>query len=626
MKITSSKFSLPLNVCSRLLAVIFLLSAFQATLQAQHFDFETCWGDPTAPNLCTGKDAEQVGVQYEFPQVFNCNADALPSAVEITPSDAGVVLGVISSGEISGSKPKVCIQWLKPGFHQVKVFYKCGLGYLETRTRTVYVSLFGVNYANFTVSNVSNCPTPFSSFTVSRSTVGSGPLKQNRVLLYTLDGSGNITGSPVFDTNWRNGNFISETFNNSNGGINFTAGTRYKVRFQTRSACGTDDVIGNTIIVGQANIDPSPNFTINGSSTFPANLYSCNNSPMILNDATVFSGCNPNITQARIEIERASDCNSSISGTKLTQNVAYASSYNLRTLFPAYTSTADLYRITYSLQGNTGLITGATRCVQVNSLDASNAEFLLKAPNNGMPLNRTTTDPTAANQKLGGSTAGLYLTNTTSLVSSLDYYRVEIWLTSGGSNVQQILNSGQICLDTDPNTSNCIDYPLGYDFNPPTNGYFFSLTSTEKTNNRYRVRLTVHNQCGESFQESFFRIDPNCTFCLTDKGGDEGALQNGVETEDRDYNVKNVSQVAVSVRPNPTTGILNIVATLQGEGLAEFNIYDQSGREVAGFQRNMESASFRLDENLNLESLPAGIYWWRFIANGQLQTGRVAKN
>ena len=345
------------------------------------------------------------------------------------------------------------------------------------------------------------------------------------------------------------------------------------------------------------------------------------------NDATVFGGCNPFLTTARIEIERASNCNSSISGTKLTQTVPYASSYNLRTLFPTYTSTADLYRITYSVQGITGLLVGPTHCVRVNSLDASNAEFLLKAPNNGMPLNRTTTDPTAANQAVGDFTAGLYLTNTTSLVNSLDYYNVQIWLTSGGNNVTQILDSGKICLDqnSDPNDG-CINYPIGYDFNPPTSLYFYGLSTTDKQNNRYRVRLTVHNQCGESYQESYFRVEPTCHGCLTAGGGGQGTLQEDGQAEDRQSKIENLTDVSVKVHPNPTDGALYVAAVLSQEGIANFTLYNDGGQEVASFQQDMIGTFLNLNQSLNIESLPVGIYWWRFIANGQVRTGKVVKN
>lgn len=607
------------------LATILLLCSNTANLQAQSYDFETCWGIQNPPNACQGKGSEEMGVEYEFPQVLNCNADNLPSAAKITPSDAGIVLGVTSSGDLSGSKPKVCIKWLKPGYNEVKVFYHCGLGYLETRTKTVYVSLSGVNYANFTLSNVSNCPSPFSSFTVSRTTTSSGPVKKNRVLLYALDANGNFSGSPVFDTNWRNGDFISETFNYGNGGINFVPGVHYKVQFQTQSACGTHVVTSSTIISGQDYAEPVPDFTVNGSSTFPVDLFNCDNSPMIMNDATLINGCNPGIGHAKIEIEQASDCNSGITGTKLFQYVNYSSSYNLRTLFPGYASTPGLYRVTYSVSGVNGLITSPTYCIRINSLDPSNAEFLLKAPNNGMPLSRTTTDPDATNQMLGGLTAGLYLTNTTSLVNSLDYYIVEIWLTSAGLNTQKILDTGHICLDDDPNTSDCIDYPLGFDFNPKTNGYFFNLSQSEKSINRYRVRLTVHNQCGESFQESYFRIDPSCTFCLAGQDGDQGMISDHPEAVARELNKQKTPEASIQVLPNPTTGKLRILATLQGMGLAEFNLFDQNAREVAGFQRDMDTNSYNLNEEMNVESLPAGLYWWRLIANGQLWTGQIIK-
>ncbi len=87
-----------------------------------------------------------------------------------------------------------------------------------------------------------------------------------------------------------------------------------------------------------------------------------------------------------------------------------------------------------------------------------------------------------------------------------------------------------------------------------------------------------------------------------------------------------IHQTPLFVWPGPTNGMLHIVAASLQAGSAEFNLIDQSGRTVAGFQRDLTGPYPDLQEGLNLENLPVGIYGWRFTANGQVQTGRVIKN
>ena len=603
----------------------FLLFAFLLLwlplAQSQSYDYEFCIGGFDPQSLCARPGAEppglpDLGKEYTFPQLFTCNGI---SAV-LEPADAGEILNFSCEVSASGCKPKVCVRWDKPGYHKIKVFYQCTF-YLGSRTRTVYVSLARVNYAQFSLSGISNCPAPNSSITVNRSSVSSGPVKKHRILAYEIDASNIIFNPPVYDSGWQNGDMVSKTVNSGNG-LNFVAGKRYKIRFMTQSACGTYDVIGNTIIIGAGNTSPVTEFRVNNSSNFPVALYTCTALPMIMNDATTFPGCNPALSTARITMEMVANCNASILKTAVVQTVPYASAYNLRTLFPVYTGAPGLYRITYELQGLTGWLPGVTHCVSVNGLNASNAEFKLKAPNNGVAINRDDTDPNAANVPLGDFSCGLYLLNTTSEVGTLDYYRVEIWRTNGTSNFETILNSGNI-----PITQQA-PFPIGYDFNPPTGLYFFFLNPANKQNYRFRVRFTVHNTCGETYKESYFKITTACTGCLTTGGN--GSDTDFVEVPMEEVQERQLSIVptpaSVLVAPNPVSDVLNVRFDLQQVGNADFGLFDAEGRQVIRFQRQVDDAPLLLEETFDVSQLPSGLYFWRFVYGTQVESGRVVKN
>jgi hypothetical protein len=261
-----------------------------------------------------------------------------------------------------------------------------------------------------------------------------------------------------------------------------------------------------------------------------------------------------------------------------------------------------------------------THCVSINGLNASNAEFKLKAPNNGVAINRDDVDPNATNVPLGDFSCGLYLVNTTSEIGTLDYYRVEIWRTNGTNNIETILNSGNKVIDQNN------PFPLGYDFNPPTGLYFFSLSAANKQNYRFRVRFTVHNACGETYKESFFKISTACTGCLTSSGNGGNIDFEEVPLELVQERSINANPASVTVAPNPVSEVLNVRFDLQQAGSADFGVFDAEGRQVVRFQRQVDDAPQLLEETFDVAALPAGLYFWRFVYGTQIESGRVVKN
>lgn len=486
----------------------------------------------------------------------------------------------------------------------------------------MYVSRAGVNYSQSTLSSISNCPAPNSSFTVNRGTVNSGPVKRHRIQVFMLDAAGQFISPAHYDSNWLNGDFTSKTINNANG-LNFQPGIRYRVRVLTESACGSHTFDCDPVITGAPWQAPVVDFNINGSGNFPVNLFTCNNAPMIMNDATTYPGCNPNLTAVFIMLEKAADCNTPIANTQQHVIVPYAASYNLRTLFPAYTSDPGYYRITYWVGGSIGPFGPAVHCVTINGLNPSNAEFKLKAPNNGQPIDRDPNDENATNVVLGGLSAGLYLVNTTSEVGSLDYYRVEIWRTESDMNVETIHNSGNIAINAQHS------FPQGYDFNPPTIGYFFNLNTVQKDIYRFKVRFTVHNECGETFQESYFRISPACQFCLV---ADENEFMNASPAStlagfvpDRTSDASPAKSTLL-VYPNPMEDVLRVRFDIQQPGDALLDVYDATGRSVIQYQRSTGDTPTVYEESFDVRHLPPGMYVWHFGQNGRSETGRLIKN
>jgi hypothetical protein len=537
--------------------------------------------------------------------VFACNG----SYAVIEPASAGTIVNFECQG--IGCSPNVCVVWSTPGYHNIKVYYDCAF-YTETRTRTVYVSLDFVDYAQFSLSAISNCPSPNSSFTINRSSVNRGPVKNHRILVYEIDANNNPLNPPVYDSGWLGGDITSKTINSNNNGLNFQVGKRYKVRFQTQSACGTDDIIGSTIITGSAFINPVADFNINGSQSTPVDLFTCNNSPMIMNDATTFPGCNPNISVAVIQIEKATDCNTSISGTLLQQTVSYAPSYNLRTLFPTYANTSGFYRIKYYILGNAGgFFSSPTRCVRVNSQDPSNAEFKLIPPS-GVPLNRSS-DPNAANAELGQLTCGLTVDGQISQLGSIDGYKIQIWRTDADGIIQETIFNPPNFTTVDANNP----LPLTRVFNSAevANGYFLGLSQQQVTDYRFKVRLTVVNECGESFQESFFRIKPNCQFCLVDNGGNGNSAQ-----------YSDAESFALRLNPNPVQEQLNVQFDLRKEGMMQFGLFDANARQVLTFQRDVSQIGDNFTEIFDVAHLPAGVYFWQMGYAGQNVSGKIIKN
>ena len=572
-------------------------------------DFETCLGSTSPGGIVSCDGITVPSYSYPFPQLVTCNA----TRATIDPPNAGTVLSLNCDGSVSGCSPSVCVSWALPGVHEITVEYSCRLGYDESRTRSVYVSLPFFNYSVFTLTNVSNCTGFYGAFTLNRTQTG-GPVKRHRVEVWEIDANGNFVGSsPYWSYGWYDGDIRTREFDLTD---NFSpeVGKRYKVKLLTESACGSHEYTNPTVYTANAPI-PTVDFKINNSSVFPAEMFTCNEAPMILNNAATFTGCsNVNLFQARITMEQATTaCGTPVPGTAIQKTLSFSQNFDLRSLFPQYANQQGFYLISYEVRTNLSNWFGpVTKCVSINSLAPSNAEFKLIPPS-GVPLNRSS-DPNAANAELGQLSCGLTVDGYISQLGSIDGYKIQIWRTnSNGEIVEPIFNPANF---TTVDANNPL--PLTRLFNIPeiANGYFLGLTQQQVLDYRFKVRLTVVNECGESFQESFFRMRPNCPFCLVNNGNNENGASIYSDSE----------SFSLELNPNPMQEQLNVRFDLQKEGLMQFGLFDANARPVMNFQRNVPQTGDNLTEVFEVAHLPAGVYFWQMAYNGQNISGKIVKN
>ena len=80
--------------------------------------------------------------------------------------------------------------------------------------------------------------------------------------------------------------------------------------------------------------------------------------------------------------------------------------------------------------------------------------------------------------------------------------------------------------------------------------------------------------------------------------------------------VDNVNATKFSYYPNPTTGVLKVTAANRIETIELFNT---AGQKVMTFAPNAN------DSEINLSSLPKGLYFVKASVNGQVITNKVIK-
>ncbi|MDX2134433.1 MAG: T9SS type A sorting domain-containing protein [Saprospiraceae bacterium] len=578
-------------------------SAGQEGCSSANPDFETCLGFPVPgePQCLQG------GYQYIFPQVATCNARSL----QFSPADAGTGT-VVCQPEASGCNPEACVVWNRPGLHKLTITYDCMLGYSETRSRCVLVSLQNFNYAQFELDDVTDCSGFYTGFRLIRSLyLQNGPVKRWRIEVWETDAAGNIIApSPYWSNGWNDGDIREQYFDNASHypGLYFNTDRvrYYRVRLLTTSACGSHEYTHPQVIVANPPVW-NANFDINGSNAFPIELYACNNAPMVLNDKSTKVGCyNLPKWRARITMEQSDDCGEAIPGTAIVREVAYSDAYNLRTLFPVYATQSGWYKVSYELRGGWSAPYGApmTKCVRISELDESNAEFKLISSQNQAPTDRTD-DPQAPNTVLGPAFCGILFQGYVSQSGSIDKYKIQIWRTTiVGDPIATILDGPFVNLNPP------FQLPPLRQFNDQdlTNGYFFNLTQQQRLDFRFKVRLTVVNECGTVFKESFFRIDPNCTWCLVDEGADDRSASSGN------------GLLEVHVRPNPVRDVLQVdVSGLSSEELLAFEIIDVTGKVV---MRNQLTHGVH---RIGVDQLASGAYLWRAVTGSEMRSGQLIK-
>lgn len=561
-------------------------------------DFNTCAG-PYPYFIDTSNPADDRSDVYTFPQVVTCNVLDGISDVQLFPSDAGTVTSVECSWSNSGCQPKVHVRWTKGGVHSIKVTYGCGgLGNTD-RTRTVSVTMNGVNHAAFTLTNINTCPSPGTSFTINRTNSGTCPVLKHWVDVFEVDATGVYNGGLWYSTNWINGNVTTKTISATANSINFVVGKRYKVKLAVQTECsGWQEQISSTILIKDCK--PVATVIINSNTTsIPLDLYACNNSPMaVVNQSSVPLGGTA-ITQMRFTLYNSTGTCPQI-GTVAGGpfNVAQSGVYDLRALFPAAANTPGTYKLVAEANNTYGWGTAFERCLRINAAVVSNADFkFVGSPtiSGGLPINRTPlTDFNGA--EVGQLSLGITLSDIINL-SAVDWYKVQIWETNPttGANINTILTSAQLLPPL----------PSNYAFNDPiaTNGYFFNLTQANVIAKRFKVRLTVSNECGTTFQESYFRIRPACQFC---------------KTENLDLTT------SVSTYPNPAAEQIVFAINAPNNTNGNISIINLMGKEV-GTLSNLGLNAGNNTVNFDCLNLPVGIYLYSFTDGRETIVGKFVK-
>ena len=159
--------------------------------------------------------------------------------------------------------------------------------------------------------------------------------------------------------------------------------------------------------------------------------------------------------------------------------------------------------------------------------------------------------------------------------------------------------------------TNYINIPLTYPFNRPNNGYYFSSNySTIKNNNIYKVIVGIlSNECGVVTNSSYFKIID---------GGAAGS-PNFPESWKQAPGSQGGDLQLPEVFPNPVATTLSIkipAATTQ----ASVQIMDNMGRLVA------EKQDLQVGRNsIDVQRLPAGVYFYNLSVDGKVQHGKVIK-
>jgi hypothetical protein len=543
----------------------------------------------------------------------------------------------LPSGDLSNTME---IYYFRAGHYRIRAAWNC-LAYVEYRYLEVTVTDDNPlkNPSLFTMSNLNNCPSPYTGFTINR-TNPSNPITKYFLDISQCDASGNITPNgqywlqPANGINaaagWYIGNMTSVT--PALPSNFFVAGRYYKVKLAVSSKCVDWQPYEQILQINNGLPSLDPQIWSDGQLTMPVSgvipLFTCKTWGM--NPWLFIPSCASNtITNYTIKVftNASNTCNKTTTVTPTKTYLKTAGNIALKTDFPVL-ATQGSYTIEVTAATALGSVTKSL-CVNVSDL---NSEFgfcklsSTSAPCNGaVSCEPRTTSTFASPTIMGAYSIGICRTsNVNAGTVDMVETKIERWIagswqaisagTPALNGIAQIPVTSWLPTDATKVLLNPINY----------NGWFttnYTSIIASPINNKFRLTFRVHNaQCGwtPAGKESigYFTISNLGGGCRTIGNGDASDSSMPI---DADFEAK-----AISFTPNPTTDKGSIYWNGNTNTPASLSVLDISGRVVQEVFTNKTITNGESFE-VNLADLPNGIYIYRLNAD-KVYTGKISKN
>lgn len=561
------------------------------------------------------------------------------STTNVSYGYVNATLQLLPQGETSNSMQ---INYYRAGRYRVRATWNCGL---YTEYRDLYITVTNSaplqDPSRFTLTNVSNCASPYTGFTIKR-TNPSNPIVSYFLDISQCDVSGTITPNgqywqqPANGTStggWTAGNMTSVTPTLPSNF--FVAGRYYKVKLAVSSKCNGWESYEQVLSIKNAVATPVIN--INNSTAAPVETSACGTNAIMLNNtnSTSSGAC------GYIEIQVFGFYGPSSAGVSCGSfsyingiTVAPFTTYDLRNTaganFKYYFDQGGIFKVRMRNVNNAG--TGAwsnEACFVANV--ASDATFCFAVSNTIAPSGKvmqTNWTPSVTNTvEIGPLLSGL--TPTYSKPAQVSSYKIEITEhTIAGFFIQNIYDSGNLtpvpCPITGAPTPCNITFadklmgPAGQQ----TTAWFFSQATANPTafaQRRFKVKLSVtDNQCGTVSKETFIRFRTSGGACPTCRqaGGNtasfiEGELSHAVGS--------------IAAYPNPATNDIQFKLSLPTEDAVTLQILDINGKIVAQPFTVFSTSAGESQLNYNVEGLNPGMYFYTLKSDTQYLSGKFIK-
>jgi Secretion system C-terminal sorting domain len=553
----------------------------------------------------------------------------------------------------------ITVQYHQAGMFAIRADYTPNVA-SDERFMEIFVSdnTAAKNPSAFTLTNVNNCPSPSTAFTIVRAN------QSNEITQYYLD----ITQCNASGVITTNGQYWRQNDNNTASAgwqpgrmsaftpslpANFFVGNRYyKIKLAVSNACS--GWIDSTQILYIKSGLATPTFTVSQTDAVPItniagvfDAYTCLNTPIQLTNTTPAVSCgtttstatNVKITCYHTPSQADGNC---VSGTSIgydEKTLPFQGSYDLRTVFnstdPAKNcnmGVAGNYLVRMQVQTAFGWSNSSSaQCIRVNSNGLESAEFLQcqklppAVPNITNCRNAlVTTAPRCSTISCaviaGPSSAGIKLPP--SVPSGVDSIRVSVFRMVPGT-VPSLMGSQTYPIGGNLGQMVLFKNMILGDNNLPADYDYFKRDIAFAATQTYRVTQKVHNACGWTADSQtpigYFKITAACK----DYYADFRLANNGDNIEEiQEMDILDINNT-ISVYPNPTTGTVALIAN-NDYATARLDIIDVTGKIVqTPFVEERIFAGSVIE--LNITDFTTGIYFYRLTSADGVLTGKIIK-